>query len=43
MQSSRNFTCEARITRIHENRGWFYVLCSKCSNKLYQELNNDDC
>ncbi|KAL3622384.1 hypothetical protein CASFOL_033795 [Castilleja foliolosa] len=40
--SSRKFTCEARITRIHENRGWFYVLCLKCSNKLYQELNNDD-
>ncbi|KAL3645341.1 E2F/DP winged-helix DNA-binding domain [Castilleja foliolosa] len=41
-ESSRNFTCEARITRIHENRGWYYVLCSKCPNKLYQELNNDD-
>ncbi|KAL3646797.1 hypothetical protein CASFOL_009341 [Castilleja foliolosa] len=34
-QTPGNFICEAKITRIHEDRGWYYVLCSKCSNKLY--------
>ncbi|KAL3627969.1 hypothetical protein CASFOL_028071 [Castilleja foliolosa] len=38
--SSRNFTCEATITRINDNRAWYYVLCSKCSNKLYQVQDN---
>ncbi|KAL3639923.1 hypothetical protein CASFOL_014891 [Castilleja foliolosa] len=42
IQSSRNFTCQARITQIHENRGWYYVLCTKCSNKLYQQEDNDN-
>ncbi|KAL3633809.1 hypothetical protein CASFOL_022571 [Castilleja foliolosa] len=47
-----NFTCEAIIKEIHEERGWYYVLCSKCSSKLYPEQdsgrlnfvckNNDD-
>ncbi|KAL3656130.1 hypothetical protein CASFOL_000526 [Castilleja foliolosa] len=40
VQSSRNFTCEATITRINDNRAWYYVLCSKCSNKLYQVQDN---
>ncbi|KAL3627783.1 hypothetical protein CASFOL_029146 [Castilleja foliolosa] len=40
VQSSRNFTCEATITRINDNRAWYYVFCSKCSNKLYQEHDN---
>ncbi|KAL3652690.1 hypothetical protein CASFOL_002371 [Castilleja foliolosa] len=37
----RNFICEAKITQIHEDRGWYYVLCSKCSNKLYPEQDTD--
>ncbi|KAL3656008.1 hypothetical protein CASFOL_000404 [Castilleja foliolosa] len=40
IKSPMNFTCEAKIKRIHENRGWYYVLCSKCSNKLYPQKNN---
>ncbi|KAL3633803.1 hypothetical protein CASFOL_022565 [Castilleja foliolosa] len=41
-QTHRNFTCEARITGIHENRGWYYVLCSQCPNKLHLVLKNND-
>ncbi|KAL3639544.1 hypothetical protein CASFOL_017451 [Castilleja foliolosa] len=37
MHGSRNFTCEAIIKEIHEERGWYYVLCSKCSSKLYPQ------
>ncbi|KAL3643610.1 hypothetical protein CASFOL_014425 [Castilleja foliolosa] len=37
MQGSRNFTCQAQIKQIHTDRGWYYVSCSKCSNKLYPE------
>ncbi|KAL3615898.1 hypothetical protein CASFOL_040192 [Castilleja foliolosa] len=40
IQTSRNFTCKPRITQINKNRGWYYVLCSKCSNKLYAEQDN---
>ncbi|KAL3618739.1 hypothetical protein CASFOL_037401 [Castilleja foliolosa] len=40
-QSSRNFLCEATIKDIHEDRGWYYVLCSKCSNKLYLEQESE--
>ncbi|KAL3635206.1 hypothetical protein CASFOL_019753 [Castilleja foliolosa] len=42
IQASRNFTCEARIAHIHDNRSWYYVLCSKCSKKLYAEEDNGD-
>ncbi|KAL3637375.1 hypothetical protein CASFOL_018543 [Castilleja foliolosa] len=42
IQASRNFTSEARIAHIHDNRGWYYVLCSKCSKKLYAEEDNGD-
>ncbi|KAL3626997.1 hypothetical protein CASFOL_029210 [Castilleja foliolosa] len=37
----RNFICETKITQIHEDRGWYYVLCSKCSNKLYPEQDSE--
>ncbi|KAL3620568.1 hypothetical protein CASFOL_035480 [Castilleja foliolosa] len=40
IQSSRNFICEAQIKEIHEDRGWYYVLCSKCSSKLFPEQDN---
>ncbi|KAL3616950.1 hypothetical protein CASFOL_039344 [Castilleja foliolosa] len=40
-QISRNFACKAKIKQIHENRGWYYVLCSKCSNKLFPQQEND--
>ncbi|KAL3639082.1 hypothetical protein CASFOL_016989 [Castilleja foliolosa] len=39
-QGSKNFTCEASIKQIHEERSWYYVVCSKCSSKLYQEQDN---
>ncbi|KAL3655186.1 hypothetical protein CASFOL_000972 [Castilleja foliolosa] len=39
-QGSRNFTCQASIKQIHEERTWYYVVCSKCSRKLYQEEDN---
>ncbi|KAL3617617.1 hypothetical protein CASFOL_037938 [Castilleja foliolosa] len=41
IQTPRNFICEAKITQIHEDRGWYYVLCSKCSNKMYPEQDTD--
>ncbi|KAL3654635.1 hypothetical protein CASFOL_001620 [Castilleja foliolosa] len=41
IQNAKNFTCAAKIIHFNENRGWYYVLCSKCSNKLYPEQNND--
>ncbi|KAL3627245.1 Replication factor A protein 1 [Castilleja foliolosa] len=37
IQSYTNFICEAKIKHIHDDRGWYYALCSKCSNKLYPE------
>ncbi|KAL3633464.1 hypothetical protein CASFOL_022226 [Castilleja foliolosa] len=40
-QTSMNFICEAKITQIHEDRGWYYVLCLKCSSKLYPEQDKD--
>ncbi|KAL3638423.1 hypothetical protein CASFOL_017794 [Castilleja foliolosa] len=42
IQTARKFTCQARVTKIHDNRGWYYVLCTKCSKKLYPEQDNDD-
>ncbi|KAL3655100.1 hypothetical protein CASFOL_000886 [Castilleja foliolosa] len=39
---SKNFTCKAKITHIHENRSWYYVVCSKCSKKLYAQQKNGD-
>ncbi|KAL3655756.1 hypothetical protein CASFOL_000152 [Castilleja foliolosa] len=42
VQNPKNFKCEAKIIHIHENRGWYYVLCSKCSNKLYPEQHNNE-
>ncbi|KAL3643140.1 hypothetical protein CASFOL_013955 [Castilleja foliolosa] len=39
--SPKNFICKAKIKRIHENRGWYYVLCSKCGKKLYPEQEDD--
>ncbi|KAL3628077.1 hypothetical protein CASFOL_028179 [Castilleja foliolosa] len=41
IQISRNFTCKATIKHIHEDRTWYYVLCSKCPNKLYVEEDNN--
>ncbi|KAL3618574.1 hypothetical protein CASFOL_037656 [Castilleja foliolosa] len=41
IQGSKNFACEARITKIQEDRGWYYVLCSKCTSKLYPEEDSD--
>ncbi|KAL3636724.1 hypothetical protein CASFOL_019023 [Castilleja foliolosa] len=41
IQGTRNFMCDAKITKIHEDRGWYYVLCSKCSSKLYPEHDTD--
>ncbi|KAL3614070.1 hypothetical protein CASFOL_042144 [Castilleja foliolosa] len=41
-QISRNFICEAKITQTNEDRGWYYVSCSKCSSKLYPEQGNDN-
>ncbi|KAL3652209.1 hypothetical protein CASFOL_001890 [Castilleja foliolosa] len=41
IQNSKNFTCKAKIIHIHENRAWYYVLCSKCSKKLYPQQDND--
>ncbi|KAI7738920.1 hypothetical protein M8C21_031806 [Ambrosia artemisiifolia] len=29
--------CYAKITKIFEQRGWYYAQCSKCTNKLYPE------
>ncbi|KAL3630442.1 hypothetical protein CASFOL_023426 [Castilleja foliolosa] len=40
IQISSNYTCEAKIKDIHENRDWYYVLCSKCSKKLYPQKDN---
>ncbi|KAL3651530.1 hypothetical protein CASFOL_004532 [Castilleja foliolosa] len=40
-QMSRNFNCKATIKHVHEDRGLYYVLCSKCSKKLYPEEDND--
>ncbi|KAL3638263.1 hypothetical protein CASFOL_017634 [Castilleja foliolosa] len=40
IQSSRNFICEAQIKEIHEDRGWYYVLCSKCSSKIFPQQDN---
>ncbi|KAL3614354.1 hypothetical protein CASFOL_042428 [Castilleja foliolosa] len=40
--TARNFTCQARVTRIHDNRSWYYVHCSKCSQKLYPVQDNDE-
>ncbi|KAL3627621.1 hypothetical protein CASFOL_028984 [Castilleja foliolosa] len=37
IQPSRNLIFEAKIKQIHEDRGWYYVQCSKCSSKLYPE------
>ncbi|KAL3616031.1 hypothetical protein CASFOL_040325 [Castilleja foliolosa] len=37
IQSYTNFVCLAKIKHIHKDRGWYYVLCSKCSNKLYPQ------
>ncbi|KAL3633827.1 hypothetical protein CASFOL_022589 [Castilleja foliolosa] len=37
IQSPKNFVCEAKIKEIHEDRGWYYVQCSKCSSKLYPQ------
>ncbi|KAL3634028.1 hypothetical protein CASFOL_021082 [Castilleja foliolosa] len=37
IQGSKNFTCEAIIKEIHGERGWYYVLCSKCNSKLYPQ------
>ncbi|KAL3637308.1 hypothetical protein CASFOL_019607 [Castilleja foliolosa] len=42
IQSSRNFTCEAKIKHVHEDQGWYYVLCSKCSQKVYPQLKNGE-
>ncbi|KAL3652345.1 hypothetical protein CASFOL_002026 [Castilleja foliolosa] len=42
IQASRNFMCDAKITQIHEDRGWYYVLCSKCSSKLYPQQDSDN-
>ncbi|KAL3654561.1 hypothetical protein CASFOL_001546 [Castilleja foliolosa] len=42
IQGSRNFICDAKIAHIHEDRGWYYVLCSKCSNKLYPEQDSNN-
>ncbi|KAM0062249.1 putative nucleic acid-binding, replication factor A [Helianthus debilis subsp. tardiflorus] len=36
-KSSIQFRCYAWIEKIHENRGWFYVHCSKCDKKVYPE------
>ncbi|KAL3622577.1 hypothetical protein CASFOL_033988 [Castilleja foliolosa] len=40
-QGSRNFTCKAFIKQIQEDRSWYYVICSKCSRKLYQQEDDD--
>ncbi|KAI7752282.1 hypothetical protein M8C21_012795, partial [Ambrosia artemisiifolia] len=29
--------CYAKITKIFDQRGWYYAQCSKCTNKLYPE------
>ncbi|KAL3655037.1 hypothetical protein CASFOL_000823 [Castilleja foliolosa] len=41
-QNAQNFTWKATIKHIHEDRGWCYVLCLKCSNKLYPKQDNDE-
>ncbi|KAL3627261.1 hypothetical protein CASFOL_028624 [Castilleja foliolosa] len=42
IQTVKNFTCQARVTRIQDNRTWYYVQCSKCSQKLYPEQDNGE-
>ncbi|KAL3619057.1 hypothetical protein CASFOL_036627 [Castilleja foliolosa] len=37
LKGTTNLTCHAKIIQLHEDRGWFYVSCSKCSNKLYPQ------
>ncbi|KAL3622755.1 hypothetical protein CASFOL_033363 [Castilleja foliolosa] len=38
LKGTTNLTCRANITQIHEDRGWYYVPCSKCSSKMYPQL-----
>ncbi|KAL3644190.1 hypothetical protein CASFOL_012122 [Castilleja foliolosa] len=42
IQNPKIFIFKAKIKRIHENRGWYYVLCSKCGQKLYPQQENDN-
>ncbi|KAL3627547.1 hypothetical protein CASFOL_028910 [Castilleja foliolosa] len=37
LKGTTNLTCRANITQIHEERGWYYVSCSKCSSKMYRQ------
>ncbi|KAL3615620.1 hypothetical protein CASFOL_041281 [Castilleja foliolosa] len=42
IQNPKNFICKATIKRVHEDQGWYYVLCSKCGQKLYPQQKNDN-
>ncbi|KAL3651616.1 hypothetical protein CASFOL_004618 [Castilleja foliolosa] len=42
IQTARNFSCQARVARIHDHRTWYYVQCSKCSQKLYPKQDNGE-
>ncbi|KAL3627397.1 hypothetical protein CASFOL_028760 [Castilleja foliolosa] len=41
IQTPKNFICKATIKRVHEDRTWYYVLCSKCGQKLYPQQQNN--
>ncbi|KAL3616054.1 hypothetical protein CASFOL_040348 [Castilleja foliolosa] len=40
LKGCTNLTCRATIIQLHENKGWYYVTCSKCSGKMYPEHQN---
>lgn len=37
------FLCKAKVTRIQQDDSWCYILCSKCSKKLVQEISSFTC
>ncbi|KAL3620361.1 hypothetical protein CASFOL_035273 [Castilleja foliolosa] len=41
IQTPKNFICKATIKSIHQDRTWYYVLCSKCGQKLYPQRRNN--
>ncbi|KAL3642121.1 hypothetical protein CASFOL_012936 [Castilleja foliolosa] len=40
-RNPKNFICKATIKHVHEDRTWYYVLCSKCRQKLYPQQKNN--
>ncbi|KAL3622275.1 hypothetical protein CASFOL_033686 [Castilleja foliolosa] len=40
-ETPKNFICKATIKHVHQDRTWYYVLCSKCGQKLYPQQQNN--